>query len=177
FLILGHPSADWGDAPLAASYAPQQREGGIHANAANPGGAWNDLLKAAAAQAPQASPVQRVYHDVHPKSPQIVAQTRALREALHRQWPDLDQSGAVHSVSEQMVGPAGAASFAVNAAFAAAYANQSGKSAVVTSLANPDDAWAVLIAPPPGWQPPVKTWDRARGEGRAYWPWFGKRAG
>ena len=179
FLILGHPSADWGYAPLAAIYAPQQREGGIHANAANPGGAWNDLLKAAAAQVPQASPVQRVYHDVHPKSPQIVAQTRALREALHRQWPDLDQADAVHSVSEQMVGPAGAASFAVNAAFAAAYANQSGKSAVVTSLANPDDAWAVLIAPPPGWQPqpPVKTWDRARGEGSAYWPWFGKRGG
>ncbi|WP_454710197.1 hypothetical protein [Cupriavidus nantongensis] len=179
FLILGHPGADWGYAPLAAIYAPQQHEGGIHVSAANPGGAWNDLLKAVAAQAPQASPVQRIYHDIYPKSPRIVAQTRALREALHRQWPELDQIGAVHSVAEQMVGPAGAASFAVNAAFAAAYANQSGNSAVVTSLADPDDAWAVLIAPPPGWQrqPPVTTWDRARGEGRAYWPWFGKRAG
>ncbi|CAG9170683.1 hypothetical protein LMG23992_01725 [Cupriavidus laharis] len=178
-LILGHPRADWGYAPLAAVYAPQQHEGGIHSNAANPGGAWNDLLKAVAAQAPQANPVERVYHDVHPKSAQVVAQTTALRQALHRQWPDLDQIGAVHSVSEPMSGPAGAASFAVNAAFAAAYANQSGKSAVVTSLANPDDAWAVLIAPPPGWQaqPPVTTWDRARGEGSAYWPWFGKRKG
>ncbi|WP_373457580.1 hypothetical protein [Cupriavidus taiwanensis] len=179
FLILGHPGADWGYAPLAAIYAPQQHEGGIHASAANPGGAWNDLLKAVAAQAPQASPVQRIYHDIYPKSPRIVEQTRALREALHRQWPELDQIGAVHSVAEQMVGPAGAASFAVNAAFAAAYVNQSGNSAVVTSLADPDDAWAVLIAPPPGWQrqPPVTTWDRARGEGRAYWPWFGKQTG
>ncbi len=176
-LILGHPSANWGYAPLAAIYTPQQHEGGIHANAANPGGEWNDLLKAAAAPASQASPVERIYHDIHPKAGDVVNRTKALREALHRQWPDLDQIAGVHSVSEQMAGPAGAAGFAVNTAFAAAYANQSGKSALVTSLANPNDAWAVLVAPPPGWQPspPIARWDRATGENGAYWPWFGRR--
>ena len=176
-LILGHPNADWGYAPLAAIYAPQQHEGGIHASAANPGGAWNDMFRAVSDQAPQGSPVERIYHDVPPKAPDIVAKTKDVRQALHRQWPDLDQVGGVYSVAEHMSGPAGAASFAVNAAFAAAYANQSGKSAVVTSLADPTDAWAVLIGPPPGWQPsaPITMWSRARGENRAYWPWFGDR--
>jgi len=176
-LILGHPSANWGYAPLAAIYAPQQHEGGIHADSSNPGGEWNDLLKAVANQAPPGNPVGRIYHDIHPKADDVVSRTKALRQALHRQWPDLDQIGGVRSVSEVMEGSARAASFAVNAAFAAAYANQSGKSAVVTSLANQNDAWAVLVAPPPGWQPspPVTMWDRARGENMAYWPWFGSR--
>ncbi|MFK0380199.1 hypothetical protein [Pandoraea sp. NPDC090278] len=176
-LILGHPSADWGYAPLAAIYAPQQHEGGIHASSAPPGGAWNDMFRAVSAQALQGSPVERLYHDVPPQAPDIVAKTKDMRQALHQQWPDLDQIGGVYSVAEHMDGSAGAASFAVNAAFAAAYANQSGKSAVVTSLADPTDAWAVLIGPPPGWHPspPVTTWDRARGESRAYWPWFGAR--
>ncbi|CAG9179319.1 hypothetical protein LMG23992_03974 [Cupriavidus laharis] len=176
-LILGHPNANWGYAPLAAIYTPQQHEGGIHSNSSNPGGEWNDLLKAVANQAPPANPVERVYHDIHPKATDVVPRTTALRQALHRTWPDLDQIGGVYSVSQVMEGPARAASFAVNAAFAAAYANQSGKSAVVTSLANPNDAWAVLVAPPPGWHPspPVTMWDRARGENRAYWPWFGAR--
>ncbi|WP_216073969.1 hypothetical protein, partial [Acinetobacter baumannii] len=90
---------------------------------------------------------------------------------IHQQWPDLDQIANVYSVAEHMEGPARAASFAVNAAFAAAYANQSGKSAVVTSVADATDSWAVLIGPPPGWQPKpqVTYWPRARGENRAYW--------
>lgn len=177
-LILGHPSADWGYTALAAIYTPQQHQGGIHASAANPGGAWNEMFRTASAQAPQGSPVERIYHDVSPKSPDVVARTQGMRQAVHRQWPELDQVGGVYSVAEHMSGSAGAASFAVNAAFAAAYVNQSGKSAVVTSLADPTDAWAVLVGPPPGWQPspPIAMWERARGENRAYWPWFGARS-
>ncbi|CAJ0729574.1 MAG: hypothetical protein C0465_19765 [Ralstonia sp.] len=178
-LILGHPSANWGYAPLASIYTPQHHEGGIGAKAANPGGAWTPLMKTLREQASQDHPVERVYHDVHKHTANINALMGPLHAAVHQQWPDLDQVGNFYSVSQVMEGPARAASFAVNAAFAAAYANQSGKSAVVTSVADAKDSWAVLIGPPPGWQPtpPITQWDRARGEGRAYWPWFGKQTG
>ncbi len=174
-LILGHPSADWGYTPLASIYAPQHHEGGIGAKATNPGGAWSDLMQAVQAQAPKGQPVECVYYDVQKHAPNLNTLMGPLRAAVHQQWPDLDQVTNIYSVSEHMEGPARAASFATNAAFAAAYANQSGKSAVVTSVADPNDAWAVLIGPPPGWKPtaPITQWDRARGEGRAYWPWFG----
>lgn len=175
-LILGHPSADWGYTPLASIYAPQHHEGGIGAKAANPGGAWSDLMQAVQAQAPEGQPVERVYYDVQKHAPNINTLMGPLRAAVHQQWPDLDQVTNIYSVSEHMEGPARAASFATNAAFAAAYVNQSGKSAVVTSVADPKDAWAVLIGPPPGWKQaaPITEWDRARGESRAYWPWFGE---
>nr|WP_296225557.1 hypothetical protein [Ralstonia sp. UBA689] len=175
-LILGHPSADWGYTPLASIYTPHQHKGAIDAKSANPGGAWSGLMEAVQAQAPQDHPVERIYHDVHKHTDNINRLLGPLRSAIHQQWPDLDQIGNVYSVSEHMDGPARAASFAVNTAFAAAYANQSGKSAVVTSVADATDSWAVLIGPPPGWQPkpPVSYWMRARGEGRAYWPWFGQ---
>ncbi|CAJ0701281.1 hypothetical protein LMG18102_03431 [Ralstonia mannitolilytica] len=174
-LILGHPSADWGYTPLASIYAPQHHKGGIGAKSANPGGAWSGLMQAVQGQVPQSQPVERVYYDVQKHAPNITTLMGPLRAAVHQQWPDLDQVTNIYSVSEYMEGPARAASFATNAAFAAAYANQSGKSAVVTSVADPNDAWAVLIGPPPGWKPtePITQWGRARGEGRAYWPWFG----
>ena len=175
-LILGHPSANWGYTPLASIYTPQHHEGGIDARAPNPGGAWSPMMLALQAQAPDNHPVERLYHDVHKHSANINTLMRPVHAAVHQQWPDLDQVGNFYSVSQVMEGPARAASFAVNAAFAAAYANQSGKSAVVTSVVDAKDSWAVLIGPPPGWQPspPVRRWDRARGEGRAYWPWFGE---
>ena len=178
-LILGHPSANWGYAPLASIYTPQHHEGGIGAKAANPGGPWSPLMKTLQEQASQDHPVERVYHDVHKHTTNVNALMGPLHAAVHQQWPDLDQIGNFYSVSQVMEGPVRAASFAVNAAFAAAYANQSGKSAVVTSVADAKDSWAVLIGPPPGWQPtpPITQWDRARGEGRAYWPWFGKQTG
>jgi hypothetical protein len=174
-LILGHPGADWGYTPLASIYAPQHHKGGIGAKSANPGGAWSGLMQAVQGQVAQSQPVERVYYDVQKHAPNITTLMGPLRAAVHQHWPDLDQVTNVYSVSEHMEGPARAASFATNAAFAAAYANQSGKSAVVTSVADPNDAWAVLIGPPPGWKPtePITQWDRARGEGRAYWPWFG----
>lgn len=176
-LILGHPSANWGYTPLASIYTPQHHEGGIDAKAANPGGAWSSLMEAVQKQAAQDHPVERVYHDVHKHTANITTLMKPLHAAVHQQWPDLDQVSNFYSVSQVMEGPARAASFAVNAAFAAAYANQSGKSAVVTSVADATDSWAVLIGPPPGWQssPPITQWDRARGESRAYWPWFGDR--
>ncbi|CAJ0723879.1 hypothetical protein [Ralstonia pickettii] len=175
-LILGHPSANWGYTPLASIYTPQHHEGGIDARAPNPGGAWSPMMQALQAQAPDNHPVERLYHDAHKHSANINTLMRPVHAAVHQQWPDLDQVGNFYSVSQVMEGPARAASFAVNAAFAAAYANQSGKSAVVTSVVDAKDSWAVLIGPPPGWQPspPVRRWDRARGEGRAYWPWFGE---
>ena len=176
-LILSHPNADWGYTPLASIYAPQHHEGGIGANSANPGGAWSDLMKAVQELAPENQPVERIYYDVQKHAPNINTLMGPLRAAVHQYWPDLDQINNVYSVAEHMEGPARAASFATNAAFAAAYANQSGKSAVVTSVADATDSWAVLIGPPPGWQPspPITQWDRARGEGRAYWPWFGEQ--
>jgi len=175
-LILGHPSADWGYTPLASIYTPQHHEGGIDAKAASPGGAWSLLMEAVQKLAAQDHPVGRVYHDVHKHTANITTLMKPLHAAVHQQWPDLDQIGNFYSVSQVMEGPARAASFAVNTAFAAAYANQNGKSAVVTSVADAKDSWAVLIGPPPGWKPspPITQWDRARGESRAYWPWFGK---
>ncbi len=176
-LILGHPSADWGYAPLAALYTPQQHEGGIGARAASPGGAWQGLLQAVQVQAPQAFPVDRVYHDMDRRAPNVNTALAPLRAAVHQQWPDLDQLKDFRSVSEHMVGPARAASAGLNIAYAVAYADQTGHSAVVTSVANPNDAWTVLVAPPPGWtkREPPKEWPRARGRTTAYYPWFGKQ--
>jgi len=177
-LILGHPSADWGYTPLASIYTPHQHEGAIGNKAANPGGAWSGLMQAVQAQAPQDHPVERFYYDVPKHASNVTTLMGPLRAAIHQQWPDLDQIANGYSVAEYMEGPARAASFAVNTAFAAAYANQSGKSAVVTSVADATDSWAVLIGPPPGWQQqPVTYWPRARGENRSYWPWFGERTG
>ncbi|WP_296226696.1 hypothetical protein [Ralstonia sp. UBA689] len=178
-LILGHPSADWGYTALASICTPHRHRGAIGNKAANSGGAWTGLMQAVQAQASEQHPVERVYYDVPKHAANINTLMGPLRAAIHQQWPDLDQIANVYSVAEHMEGPARAASFAVNAAFAAAYANQSGKSAVVTSVADATDSWAVLIGPPPGWQPkpPVTYWPRARGENRAYWAWFGERTG
>ncbi|MHA3013289.1 Lipoprotein [Cupriavidus necator] len=176
-LILGHPSADWGYAPLAALYTPQQHEGGVGAKAATPGGAWQGLLQAVQAQVPQEHPVDRVYHDMDRRAPNVTTVLAPLRAAVHQQWPDLDQLKDFRSVSEHMVGPARAASAGLNIAYAVAYADQTGHSAVVTSVVDPNDAWTVLVAPPPGWtkREPPKEWPRARGRTTAYYPWFGKQ--
>ncbi|WP_414249735.1 hypothetical protein [Cupriavidus taiwanensis] len=176
-LILGHPSADWGYAPLAALYTPRQHEGGIGAKAAVPGGAWQGLLQAVQAQAPQDHPVDRVYHDMDRRAPNVTTALAPLRAAVHQQWPDLDQLKDFRSVSEHMVGPARAASAGLNIAYAVAYADQTGHSAVVTSVADPSDAWTLLVAPPPGWtrRELPKEWPRARGRTTAYYPWFGKQ--
>jgi hypothetical protein len=49
----------------------------------------------------------------------------------------------------------------------------------VTTAANPNDAWSVLVAPPPGWvkRDPPKQWPRAGGRTNAYLPWFGQWTG
>jgi len=178
-LILGHPSADWGYTPLSAIYTPQQHEGGIGAKAANPGGAWSGLLQTMQAAAPQDHPVGRLYHDVDKHASNVNALMKPLRAAVHQQWPDLDQIQDVRSVSEHAIGGLRAASAGLNIARATAYADQTGNSAVVTSAANPNDAWSVLVAPPPGWvkREPPKKWPRAGGRTSAYLPWFGERTG
>ncbi|WP_316857586.1 hypothetical protein [Ralstonia flatus] len=176
-LILSHPSADWGYTPLSAIYLPQQHEGGIGNKAANPGGAWSGLLQTMQTQAPQEHPVGRVYHDVFKHDPNVNKLMQPLRAAVHQQWPDLDQIKDVQSVAEHAIGGLRAASAGLNIARATAYVDQTGNSAVVTSAANPNDAWSVLIAPPPGWvkQEPRKVWPRAAGRTNAYLPWFGKQ--
>lgn len=126
-LILGHPSADWGYTALASIYTPHQHQGAIGSKAANPGGAWTGLMQAVQAQAAAQHPVERVYYDVPKHAGNVTSLMGPLRAAIHQQWPDLDQIANVHSVAEHMEGPARAASFAVNAAFAAAYATRAAR--------------------------------------------------
>jgi hypothetical protein len=178
-LILGHPNADWGYTPLSALYIPQQHAGGIGAKAATPGGAWSALMQTMQAQAPSDHPVGRVYHDVDKHAANVNTLTRPLRAAVHQQWPDLDQIKDVQSVAEHAIGGLRAASAGLNIARATAYADHTGNSAVVTSAANPNDAWSVLVAPPPGWvkRDPPTQWPRAGGRTNAYLPWFGQWTG
>ncbi|WP_316891311.1 hypothetical protein [Ralstonia edaphi] len=175
-LILGHPNADWGYTPLSALYIPQHHEGGIGAKAATPGGAWSALMQTMQAQAPSDHPVGRVYHDVDKHVDNVNKLVGPLRAAVHQQWPDLDPIENVRSVSEHAIGGLRAASAGLNIARATAYADQTGNSAVVTSAADSDDVWSVLVAPPPGWvkRDPPKQWPRAGGRTNAYLPWFGK---
>jgi hypothetical protein len=149
-LILGHPSADWGYKPLSAIYTPLRHEGGIGAKAATPGGAWTPLMEVMQAEARQDHPIGRVYHDVHKHAANLNKLMQPLHAAIYQQWPDMDQIENVRSVSEHAIGGLRAASAGLNIARATAYVDQTGSSAVVTSTADSNDVWTVLVAPPPG---------------------------
>jgi hypothetical protein len=146
-LVLGHPDADWGFPPLASIHTPHQHPGQAGTGAAHPAGEWGDLLQSVQTQTPHRWPVGRIFHDIHPHAQNINVLIRPLRAAIHHAWPDLDQIADVCSVCAHLYGSVRAASFALNTALATAYVHHSAQSAVVTSVADANDRWAVLISP------------------------------
>ena len=106
------------------------------------------------------------------KTQRLTAVSRALTETQ----PDFDFKTRLFDTTAR-IGDGQAAMSVVNLAMGIAYSHERNTSVLVTDTADPAVAHAVLITPPPGHvaPDPNRRFDRATGEGRAYWPWWGAR--
>ena len=106
------------------------------------------------------------------KTQRLTAVSRALTETQ----PDFDFKTRLFDTTAR-IGDGQTAMSVVNLAMGIAYSHERNTSVLVTDTADPAAAHAVLITPPPGHvaPDPNRRFDRATGEGRAYWPWWGAR--
>lgn len=180
-LVLAHPSYKTEREPLAwlhrVSTRPARDFEAGSGKSSRIVQAWGAALTDAAARG-GVSPQQIgfVIHDAGVGSPDGGQRIGTLGQALTETMPELDFQRQTFD-TPALLGDLGASSALTNIALGIAYAHHKNTPVIVAGTSAPASATAVLIRPPAHPKPfdPNKNWFRARGEGNAYLPWWGRR--
>lgn len=180
-LILAHPSYQTEREPLAWLHRVSTRHArDFQARAGQSSRivqAWGDALTDVASRGGLA-PLQTgfVIHDAGVGSQEGSRRIATLGQALTETMPEFDFPKQTFD-TPALLGDLGASTALTNIALGIAYAHHRNTPVIVAGTTDPESATAVLVLPPANPKPfnPDKNWFRARGEGNAYLPWWGRR--
>lgn len=139
--------------------------------------AWRAAIDAAAVNANiKASDISYVIHDVGKSSDAASERIGALAQTLTETLPDFDFQNQIFNMSA-LLGETGAGTALTNIALAIGRANHLGGHVLVAGTTDLAQLSAVIVTPPAQLIQirPEENWFRARGEGDAYLPWWGRR--
>ncbi|SNS19351.1 hypothetical protein SAMN06265795_101455 [Noviherbaspirillum humi] len=180
-LILAHPSYKTEREPLAFIHRVSRRQADeFTVQAAEPPRlqqAWQAAINDAAQRGKlQTTQIGYVIHDAGMGLEENSKRLAGLSAALMHAMPEFDYLKQTFN-TPALLGDMGAGTALTNVALGIAYAHHRNTPVLVAGTAQAGSATAVLIRPPQNPTPfdPEKTWFRARGEGVAYLPWWGRR--
>ncbi|HVW53855.1 MAG TPA: virulence factor [Trinickia sp.] len=139
--------------------------------------AWRAAIDAAAVNANiKASDISYVIHDVGKSSDAASERIGALAQTLTETLPDFDFQNQIFNMPA-LLGETGAGTALTNIALAIGRANHLGGHVLVAGTTDLAQLSAVIVTPPAQLIQirPEENWFRARGEGDAYLPWWGRR--
>jgi len=139
--------------------------------------AWKATIDQAAQNAGVAAhDIHYVVHDAGKGDDAASARLASLSQTLTEILPEYDYQKQTFNTSA-LLGDMGAGTALTDVALAIGRANHLGGNTLVAGTTDPEHPMAVVIVPPSKLNPidPNRDWWRARGEGLAYLPWWGKR--
>ncbi|MDG0024525.1 virulence factor [Trinickia sp. Y13] len=139
--------------------------------------AWKAAIDAAALNANiKSSDISYVIHDVGQGSDVVSERIGALAQTLTETLPDFDFQNQTFNMPA-LLGETGAGTALTDIALAIGRANHLGGHVLVAGTTDPTQLSAVIVTPPAQLIPidAERNWFRARGEGDAYLPWWGRR--
>ncbi|PTB20671.1 virulence factor [Trinickia symbiotica] len=139
--------------------------------------AWKAAIAAAANNANiSVNDIDYVIHDAGKGSDDASQRIGALGRTLTETLPEFDFQNQTFNTAG-LLGYMGAGTALTNVVLAIGRANHLGGNVLVAGTTNSEEPVAVVITPPKKLNPidPDADWFRARGEGYAYLPWWGRR--
>ncbi len=139
--------------------------------------AWKAAIDAAAHNANiKSSDISYVIHDAGQGSDAASERIGALAQTLTETLPDFDFQKQTFN-TPGLLGEMGAGTALTDIALAIGRANHLGGHVLVAGTTDPTQLSAVIVTPPAQLIPidTERNWFRARGEGDAYLPWWGRR--
>ena len=139
--------------------------------------AWKAAIDAAAVNANiKSSDISYVIHDAGQGSDAASERIGALGQTLTETLPDFDFRKQTFN-TPGLLGEMGAGTALTDIALAIGRANHLGGHVLVAGTTDPTQLSAVIVTPPAQLIPidAERNWFRARGEGDAYLPWWGRR--
>lgn len=139
--------------------------------------AWKSAIEQAAHNVGiVVSDIHYVVHDAGKASDAASTRISALSQTLTEVLPEYDYKNQTFN-TPALLGDMGAGTALTDVALAVGRANHLGGNTLVAGTTDPDHPTAVVVMPPSTLTPidPKQDWWRARGDGSAYLPWWGKR--
>ncbi|PTB22709.1 virulence factor [Trinickia symbiotica] len=139
--------------------------------------AWKTAIAAAARNANSSTDnIDYIIHDAGMGTDEASSRIGTLGRTLTETLLELEFQKQTFN-TPRLLGDMGAGSALTNVVLAIGRANHFGERVLVAGTTNPDEAFAVVIAPPEKPNPidADADWFRARGDGDAYLPWWGRR--
>jgi len=139
--------------------------------------AWKAAIDAAALNANiKSSDIGYVVHDAGQGSDAASERIGALAQTLTETLPDFDFRKQTFDTAA-LFGEMGAGTALTDIALAIGRANHLGGHVLIAGTTDPAQLSAVIVTPPAQLIPidAARNWFRARGEGDAYLPWWGRR--
>jgi len=139
--------------------------------------AWKAAIDAAALNANiKSSDIGYVVHDAGQGSDAASERIGALAQTLTETLPDFDFRKQTFDTAA-LLGEMGAGTALTDIALAIGRANHLGGHVLIAGTTDPAQLSAVIVTPPAQLIPidAARNWFRARGEGDAYLPWWGRR--